>query len=210
MEPQTFTEFGDIRYQLQDGDVALFQGGGLIGRLDDFTHAELVKWLRDEQGNRTTCMLTGFRELQGARMVTLSSQVTKYPGVISIYRPQVDQPTARRAAELLARQSGKRYGWWIIATAVLWHCMGLRFLTRWRPDHISDTLPSPWRSSKVCSSAVVWAYRLAIGKYRSHLWPCPGRADWACYPQHIAEDSFFGGRPLFANLVHQSSREVQK
>lgn len=186
------TEYHAVRDWLKDGDVAAFNGGGLLGRLYKFTHCEVVKWNRDRSGYPKSLMLCGFREFQGARMVTLSSQVRKYPGRISIFRPRCDSHTAWSAAELLARQSGKRYSWWTIAVAFLWHLTLIRFLTGWKPGpDDANQEPNKWSAAKVCSSGVVWAFRAALGKRRISEWPCRHLPTWRVKPQDIAEDSAF-------------------
>lgn len=186
------TNYQQIREWLKDGDVAVFAGGGLLGRLYKYTHCEMVKWNRDRSGNPTSLMLCGFREFQGARMVTLSSQVAKYPRTISIYRPRIDNATAWTTAELLARQSGKRYSWWVIAVGFLWHLTLLRFLTGWKPgpDDANDE-PNKWSAAKVCSSGIVWAFRAALGKKRISEWPCRHLPTWRVKPQDIVEDAAF-------------------
>ena len=186
------TNYKSIREHLRDGDIALFRGRGVLGRLYKYTHVEVVKWNRDMCGAPKSVMLAGFREFQGARMVTLSSQVRKYPGRIDIYRPRCDADTRWWAAELMARQSGKKYSWWTIAIAFLWHCTLLRAITGWKPGpDDSDIEPDKWSAWKVCSSSAVWVFRRWMGKRRISEWPCRTLPTWRCYPQSIADDAAF-------------------
>lgn len=186
------THYQAIRHELRDGDVLLYANGGLLGRLYKYTHAELVKINRDSCGDRTSVSCTGFREFQGARTLSLSSQVRRFPGRIDVYRPTCTTREAWVAAELLARQAGKRYSWWSIAVAFLWHCTLIRFLTGWKPGpDDSCERPSKWAAAKVCSSSVVWAFRTMLGKERVSEWPCRHLPIWRCWPQSIADDTAF-------------------
>lgn len=192
------TAYKTIRSQIKDGDVALYRNGGLLGRLYRYTHAELCLWQRDLNGNPTVLMVTGFKEFQGARMVTLSSQVALHSGKVDIYRMQTDEHTAYRAADLLSRKSGQRYGWSVIWTAFLWHFMLFRFL-RGDPDGEAKVAVDEWKAYQVCGSAIVDVVRRVMGQARLGEWPLPGVPSWLCFPQRIADDSFF--RLVYPGLV---------
>lgn len=193
------TSYPAIRHDLRDGDVLLYANGGLLGRLYKYTHAELVKINRDFSGNWCSVSCTGFREFQGARTLSLSSQVRRFPGRIDVYRAKgCTNREAWVAAELLARQAGKRYSWGTIIVAFLWHCTLLRFLTGWQPGpDDSCAEPSKWSAAKVCSSSIVWAFRTMFGSARVSEWPCRSLPIWRCWPQSIADDTAFFG------LVHE-------
>lgn len=186
------THYQAIRHELRDGDVLLYANGGLLGRLYKYTHAELVRvsYLKDGRLGGVEC--TGFREWQGARTLSLSSQVAKYPGKIDVFRACYDDATCEGAAKLLARQAGKKYASWVIVVSFFWHCMLLRFLTGWKPGpDDSDEEPNKWSAAKVCSSSIVWAYRRWMGKKRQSEWPCRHLPIWRCWPQSIADDTAF-------------------
>lgn len=186
------TNYESVRPWLKDGDIIAIQGGGLLGRLYKYTHVEMVKWVRNERGDNETCCIVGFREFEGCRLVTLSSQVRRFPGKLSVYRPLCNHHVAAKAADLLTKQTGKRYSWWVIAVGFLWHLTLLRFLTGWKPgpDDANDE-PNKWSAAKVCSSGIVWAYRAALGKKRISEWPCRHLPTWRVKPQDIAEDAAF-------------------
>lgn len=197
------TDYGFIRETLRDGDLVLYAPkSGALSRLYQYTHAELVKWNRDAKGFKQSLMTVGFREFEGCRAVTLSSQVRKYPGCISIFRPVCDNNTAWWAAELLMRQTGKKYSWWTIWIAFLWHLTLVRFLARWRPGPDDDaTEPTKWNAAKVCSTSVVWVFRRWMGKKRQSEWPCRHLPMWRVKPQDLADDlaSF---TLLYPGLMH--------
>ena len=177
------TVYQSIRDDVRDGDVALFRGGGLIARISDgpYTHAATCLWVRD------TLLLAEYREWHGGRIVTLSSQITKYPGAIDLYRPTCNRPLARYAAELMARQAGHEYGWRNIKLAALRRLVLFRFLTGWKPQ-CRDTTPSKWSEPKICSQAVVWSLRKSAKHYGSSWFPCEGLSDKCIEPQTIADD----------------------
>jgi hypothetical protein len=193
------TAYRTIRSHIKDGDVVLFRNGGILGRLYRYTHAELAIWQRDINGNPTVLMTTGFREFEGARMVTLSSQVTRFSGHVDIFRMNTDEHTAYRAADLLSRKSGQRYGWWVIWVSFLWHLMFVRLLLRTEPDGAEEVKVDDWKAYEVCASSVVDIIRRVMGPARKNEWPCPGVPSWRCFPERIAEDSFF--RLVFPGLV---------
>ena len=193
------TAYQDIRSKLKDGDVVLYRNGGILGRLYRYTHAELLLWQRDLNGNPTVLMVTGFKQFQGARMVTLSSQVTRFSGRVDIFRMDTDEHTAYRAADLLSRKSGQRYGFWVIWCSFLWHFMFVRLLLRTDADGTEEVKVDDWNAYEVCSSAIVDIVRRVMGQDRKDSWPCPNVPSWRCFPERIAEDSFF--RLVYPGLI---------
>lgn len=178
------TLYKTIRHDIRDGDVALWPGGSIVGRLDHFSHASRLLWY----GN--TLAAVEFREFKRARVLPFSELLAEYPGSPSIVRPQSTPKQAHFAAELMFRQANKKYGWWSIARQVWQRANLLRFITGIGFDE-HDMTPAVWDAPKDCSEAIVWSDRLAMGKVNSKRWPCQGRADWACSPQNVADDAAF-------------------
>lgn len=183
------------RLEIRDGDLLAFRNGGLLGLVGRWTHIAMALWVK-----QTLC-LAECREWYGGRMVTLSSQVTRYPGRIDVFRPQCSHRLASYAAEVMARQAGHDYGWANIKWAALRHIFS-HPVSR-------DTTPSKWQEPKICSQAACWSYRHA-SKLRQELFdPCEGVNDKCVEPTPLVESVDSGGRrhfKLFAEgLVHRSA-----
>ena len=187
------TSYQEIRRDVRDGDVAVWRNGGLIGRVDGWTHVSRFAWY----GN--TLLLVEFREFRGGQIVTASDQIRRYPGSACIFRPNLRRLQSRFATELMVRQIGKRYGWWIIARQV-WQRAGLLRLASGFSFDEHDMTPMDWTTPKDCSGAVVWSDRMAMGESNKKSWPCQGKADWACTPADVANDKAFYD-PIHSDVV---------
>lgn len=197
------TDYRQVREEIRDGDVALFRNGGPIAKVSgDWTHVALCKWLRDEEGNPTTLMLAESREWHGGRMVTLSNEVTKFPGKIDIFRPECCGATAFMATEYACRQAGKPYGWYSILLAVLQRFVILRLLKILR-FKLSNTRLSSWSSPKHCSQLVTWCYRKTARERRSTFDLVPHLGDRFVEPTNLANSGSI--RRLFTGLAHKGS-----
>ena len=184
-----------VRMDIRDGDLAIYRNGGIIGRLDDCTHVGRFAWFHN------TLSIFSFREWKGCEIAIASQEVTLYPGRIDVYCPNYPMANMGQiAAELTYRQLNKPYGWWMIWRAAFMRLSLIRLLTGWRYDE-ADMEPLDWKAPKDCSAAAVWIDRRVLGHANFVRWPCPGRADWACYPTHLAHDSFYAKK--FEGLIHK-------
>lgn len=176
------THYPSIRSLLKSGDVALFRNGGLIARFSDReeTHAAKVVVAYE------TVMLAESREFRGMRMVTLSSQITKYPGRIDIYRPTCNPNISEASAKWAVRQCGHDYGYQNI-----WHAIKRRSnvarMFGYKPSR--DMTPSKWSEPKICSQLVAWCDRRAAKEWGGNWYPCDWLPDSQVEPQDIAADT---------------------
>lgn len=201
---QERTDYRQVREEIRDGDVALFRNAGLVGRVSgDWTHAALCKWLRDEEGNPTTLMLAESREWHGGRMVTLSSQVRKFPGKIDIYRPSCCGALAFEAAEMACRQAGHPYGWYSIWLAAIDRLTIGKLLGIIKPARKFCGKLSSWYTPKQCAQQDVWAFRWTARNRRSTFDLVPHKSDYYCEPTDIATSG--SARALFTGLVHKGA-----
>lgn len=201
------TSYEAIRDQIRDGDFALMRNGGIISRLSGkWTHAAPCVWLRDRDGNPDTLMLAESREWFGGRLVTLSSQVTKYAGNIDIFRPDCDEDIAHLAAVYAAKQAGHPYGWGSILIAALNRLVLVRLLGLWRPE-TSDMRLSSWNTPKMCSQLLVWSFRKAAKSLGCKFDLLPFVNDAYAEPSMLPS-----GRChlLYTGLVHRGEMELVK
>jgi hypothetical protein len=177
MDPRQVTRYSTARAQIRDGDDALFRNGGLIRGTGQgqCTHAAKCFWYG------STLLLAEMREWYGGRIITLSSQVRKYPGRIDIYRPKCSPHAAHRSAELLARMAGHEYPWFNIVRLGVSRLPLVRLATGWNPN--LDMAPTPFGAAMHCSQAVVWVER-AEGKNEGFI-PVPNKPDRLVAPEDI-------------------------
>ncbi len=183
------TRYQHIRGLVRDGDNAMFRNGGaqqIEAGPNTYTHIGKCIWLRGEQGHEDTLMIAEQREFRGGRIVTLSSQIDKYPGKIDIWRPNCGARIARKSALLVARQAGHEYGWGSVWRAIVMKFSLLRLLFGYMPDTTDESLSS-WDELKHCSQTVCWAERLA-GKKDGYD-PAPRIGDKWCLPNDLANAS---------------------
>lgn len=162
---------------MADADLAAFRGAGAIARLisigarGPYTHVGLIarSWGQ--------VLLLEMRELAGGRIVTLRSQVEKYPGQIDWFRldrgrfPEFD-PAA--AIARMVQFSGQPYGYWELARMAAAHIPFLRL----------GVLGQPYRPGRplVCSTAV----DLACSE-GGLVDPVPQRPNQTTEPQDLTE-----------------------
>lgn len=182
--------YKQVRSQMHDGDLGLVRGGGIVRRVSptDYTHAFTLKWSRDDKGHRRRLMVAEFREGVGARIVTLSSQVRKYPRRIDIFRPTCTREIATLSADLMEGQAGHEYGWWAIKRIFFQRLSLVRLITGWSFD-TTDMTPAGVLAPKICSQARVWCDRAAARALVSGWCPLDGKADWAVEPGDLALSS---------------------
>ena len=171
--------------QINDGDLLLFRGRGLVSRLigvagrSTYTHAARAIWWGD------ILFCCEVRELKGGRAVTLESQVRKYPGLIDVFEtnPGERWPEYDRAGALdtMRRLAGCDYGYFGVLRAALWHLPLWRCLVR--PDMNDQQVTS---EPPFCSQACVMADRLG-----GRVDPVPHLADRVTEPADLARSPFY-------------------
>lgn len=169
------TPYSQARSTIQDGDVLLFRGRGLVSWLirsygrSPYSHAAMALWV----GNVLLCL--EIREFKCGRAVTLSSQVRKYSGRIDVYRPSsYYRYDGAGAAVAMLRKCGSEYGYWGVVVAWLRHLPFVRL-----------AMPLPRENGgsathrEYCSEAVANAMRTG-GGLDVHRLP-----DRACEPADL-------------------------
>ena len=166
--------------RIQDGDLLLFRGQGLIARLigiagrSEYTHAARALWWGD------TLFCCEVRELRGGRAVTLESQVARRPGKIDVFETN---PGGRwrgydslGAVRYTRRLAGCDYGYLGVLQAALRHLPIWRFWIR--PDMNDQQITS---RPPFCSEACALADRVGGG-----IDPVPHLADRVTEPADLA------------------------
>lgn len=172
MELRTYDR---ARAEIGNGDLLLFRAHSLPSRIirafgrSSYSHAAMAVWCR--QFDLLFCCEV--RELVGARAVTLSSQVRKFPGLIDVYGVACESFDRDGAAGVMLRKTGAGYGYAAIVASAVIHAPLLRFF--WKPD-FRDT--SGGRVPEYCSAAVANAARQGGGidpvRNLSDTWSEPG------------------------------------
>jgi hypothetical protein len=174
------TSYRSVRAKIHTGDLLLYRRPeSLIARETEgeYSHAAMALW------HKCVLAVAESREWVGARVVTLSSQVERYDGVIDVFRPRMAEANAQAAAEVMFRQAGHDYGYLQILRASLMHCGLLRLLG---VGPRADQVPEPtFDEPKFCSCQVIWSYRQA------GFDPCPGLASPLVEPNHLRHSSAF-------------------
>lgn len=184
------------RNQIEPGDLLLFRNSASAIADESrtpYSHAGVAAWYGD------VLLCAESRELRGGRIVTLSSQVRRYPKRIDVFRPQVSYPIRKKAAELAIKQAGHEYNYWGLFACCLLHLPILRRILRYFPD-TTDVALTAWESPKFCSQLACWCYRLAA-KGQMGFWdPVPDLGDRFCEPGHLALSGSF--RRVLTQLEH--------
>ena len=164
---------------IQDGDVLLYRGRGLVSRAirtagrSRYSHAAMAGWAN---GDYNTLMCYEVREWAGGRVSSLRFQAEKYGGYIDVFRParqhtilQFDPDTQSTIAlpvnfepELaihVMRQFARpgEYGWGNIITSSLLHLPVVRWVYQQPADDLLERKQPPY-----CSQAVAYALRRAL------------------------------------------------
>jgi hypothetical protein len=175
--------------QIQEADVLLFRGEGLISWLIKrygsgvHSHAAIAHWDDDD----LQCI--EFREFKGGRAVSMKSQVETHPNNIDVFRAasyiefgdkdyRLTKDMADEITGVMKNITGLPYGWknfWKLGKHYLPFC-------RLAEQNIKDDDPT---NVFVCSTAVVYAYRQA------YLDPVPYLADSAVTPADLARSCLF-------------------
>ena len=208
--------YADVRDLIETADLLLFRRPrgilsacskaiSIAGR-SDYTHAAMaVHWAApaaadarfDERGRlrqsfptRPILLCAEVREWVGGRVVTLSSQVDRYPGRIDVYKLPPSQAvklsssgdsfSRYRTAAAMLRKAGHPYGWSSILNSSLAFLPGVRWL---RSDDFEDE--SRKGQPEYCSAAVSNAHRAG------GLDVVPNLADQFTLPGDLARSACF-------------------
>ncbi len=173
--------YADARRHIGDGDLLLFRRRGLIsiaGR-GEHSHAAKAAWW----GHDLFCLEV--MQLSGGRAVTLSSQVTPYPGRWDVYEanpenrwPDYDVAGSTR---YMKRLCGCDYGYWGLMTAALLHLPVVRFFLKADTEDGAVDHRPPF-----CSQACVMADRIGGG-----VDPVEHLADRLTEPADLARSPFY-------------------
>ncbi|MEN6494967.1 MAG: hypothetical protein ABFD16_11875 [Thermoguttaceae bacterium] len=180
-EVTKLVRYAEAREEIKDADLLLFRRQGLISIAGRGLHSHAAKagWWGDD----LFCLET--RALLGARAVTLSSQVRRYPGRIDVYAVNPDNrwPEYDRqgAMSFMRRVAGSDYGYRGLLTAALLHLPGVRLFVR--PD-LDDRHFD--RRPPFCSHACTMADRLGGGVDPVNL-----LADRLTEPADLARSPFY-------------------
>jgi len=186
-------KYGRAKELIQEGDILLFRGSGIIGflikRYTAGLHSHVA--LAHKDGNILECV--EFREFMGGRSVSLKSQVDNAPLSIDVFRPvksisyeEMDKDgnlklieknytkeIASAMTEDIIRWTGQPYGWKNIWKMLLRFIPGARlFQQNFNDDEVAK--------AKVCSTAVTVALR------RNYMDPVPYLADDRVSPADLA------------------------
>ncbi len=167
---------------IRDGDTLLFRRPkSFIARLGrgDHSHAGRAAWWADDLMLLDTC------QFQGARAVTLRSQVEAYPARWDVYRPNPGNrwPEYDRmgAVQYMRRLCGIPYGWEGVIIASLRHLPFVRLCVSANTDDRAIDRRPPF-----CSQAVALADRIGGG-----VDPVPNLADRVTEPCDLARSPFY-------------------
>ena len=175
--------------QIQEADVLLFRGEGLISWLIKrygsgvHSHAAMAHWDDDD------LQCVEFREFKGGRAVSMKSQVATHPNNIDVFRAanniefenvgySITKDVCNEITDVMGGITGLPYGWknfWKLGKHYLPFC-------RLAEQNIKDNDPT---NVFVCSTAVVYAYRQA------YIDPVPYLADSAVTPADLARSCLF-------------------
>lgn len=172
MPKEVLRQLTQAKPDIQDADLLLFRGKGVISRFirsfgrGKYSHVAKASWLKGE----LFCLEV--REWKGGRAVTLSSQVQKFPGQIDVYETNaLHLPGYDRAKSdsLMLLFAGIEYGYLDIMETAALHTWGLRILATANVDDDFVSKRPPY-----CSAACAIADRVGGGDRPSAQ---PGRQD---------------------------------
>lgn len=183
----------EVAPYIGSADLLLFRGQGLISRMirsagrSEYTHAAKA----DRWGNELYCVEV--REWKGGRIVTLASQVRKYPGQIDVFKtnPHNLVGFSRQAsAEHMRRFAGEDYGYGSVLGASLQYLPGVRWM--FNHDYTLEDGEVP-EAPPFCSQACA-----AADRFGGCHDPVPELADRFTLPGDLARSGFYS---YFATLV---------
>jgi len=169
------------RSQVCHGDLLLFRRRGLISAFGRGVHSHAAKaaWLKGE----LACV--ELREWHGGRIVSLESQVRRYPGRIDVFETNPDDRWANYdrlgAMAQMLTLAGRPYNYRGILYAALLHLPVVRLCVR--PD-LDDQRTNG--RPMFCSQAVAAAERIG-----GRVDPVPNLADCLVEPADLARSPFY-------------------
>lgn len=175
-------QYDRVRQQIADGDLLLWRPTSLLGRMiatlsrGPYSHAAMATWWGRD------CLYLIDMVFTGGRAVTLSSQVSRFPGRIDWYRanPGWKFKWDRMATvDRMRRRAGERYGFANLLRNVLSYSVLTRWLVKPNLDDLENGTPP------LCSQAISADYR--GGGVDSVL----GLADSWTTPNDLARSMFF-------------------
>ena len=117
--------------------------------------------------------------------MNLSSQVSKYPGKIDVFRPIAPLVVRDRAAYWSARLTGQPYGYRDILRAVTKRIDFLQALGIVSIDR-HDTTLSTWDTPRDCSRHTLWCYRKSAWDTIDKFELLPRTNEELVEPSHLA------------------------
>ena len=176
----------EVSRDIRKADLLLFRGQGWVSRLirtagrSRYSHAAKV----DRWGEELFCCEV--RELKGGRIVTLASQVQKYPGQIDVYTtnhhnlPGFDREAS---AAFMRKFAGKDYGYGTVLRASVQHLPFLRLYFNHEYDRENGGPNVPPYCSQACSEA---------DRFGGGIDPVPRLADRFTLPGDLEHSDFYG------------------
>lgn len=168
-----------------DADLLLFRSQGFIslairmaGR-GVHSHAAKATW----HNGRLMCLEV--REFKGGRMVTLASQVAKFPRRIDVFRanagnrwPDWDR---KGSDDYMTNLAGIEYGYHSLVLSALMHIPFVRFLVKPPTDDAVRDNRQPYCSA-ACAMADDWGGGVDV---------VPHLANWATAPSDLCRSLFY-------------------
>ena len=175
----------DAAESILNADLLLFRATGIVSRAirvvsrSRYSHAAKATW------HRGTLMAAEVRELKGGRLVTLRSQVMKYPGAIDVYRANAENRWIEydrdAADDAMIALAGCRYGYRSLLKASLFHLPIVRWMMTPPTNDEVRSANAPY-----CSAACAMADDLGGG-----VDVVPNLANWAVAPGDLARSLFY-------------------
>lgn len=187
----------EVARDIRTADLLMFRGQSWVSRLigtagrSEYSHAAMADRLSCGNGtpgqSDAHCgdeiYCTEVREGVGGRIVTLASQVRKYPGQIDVWalgRSGYYNFDPYGAAALMRKFAGQDYGWWSVAQAAMQHVAFVRLGRKHNYDLERDLYDRP----PFCSEAVSYACREGGGQD-----PAAGLADRYTLPGDLVRNA---------------------
>jgi hypothetical protein len=112
--------YAAIRPEIRNGDIALARPSSIEGLLitevtkAGYSHATMVGWLGAGRGARNVLLIGETRQRIGARLISFSAEIARWPGYYDLFRVRRDACPRfcnRRAWRFMARAGGAQYSW---------------------------------------------------------------------------------------------------
>lgn len=207
MDYRIFIPRLDALMLIEDGDVLLFRGkypwSWAIQRAGRGNHSHVgVAGVEDG-----TVMIAEFRGFHGGRVVTLASQLDKFPGRVDVFRPKsrveavyydrgkvrsISMDTRPEAVYAEMRSmAGQAYGWVNLGMAALRRLPGLRVVAPVVTDD-ADVSKHPPYCSQAVSLAWMRTHQLRLeGVGTVVIDPVPRLPHWLTEPCDLSRSRLF-------------------